>query len=187
VKPREEQGNCIISEQEMEMALRRMMREQFSAAEPATQSWQKLHNRIVAAAPIDARQEVQARVINNPLAWVNIFAPRILQVTFAVVFMLATVLNAGVGIGDFSHHQYPSSQEENANSINIILDDRTTDPPVKNDPNLNRQLETMVAERQAKGSNKVDEAEHVRPQTYTTLDAPNPRAEQRGSGDYMLQ
>lgn len=165
------------------MALRRMMREQFAAAEPSAQAWQKLHNRIIATAPIDARQEVQPRVINNPLAWVNLFVPRVMQVAFAVVFMLATVLNSGANVGGFGPHY----SQNNGNSTSVVLDDRTVDPPVKNDPNLNSQLANSVAEREASGSNKTYRAEHVRPQTYSLLIDSSPRSGQRVSDDYMLQ
>ncbi len=157
----DKQSGCIISDEEMEMALHRMMGEQFGTAEPAAQAWQKLRCNIVAAQPIDAHQEVQPRLISVKLAWVNLFVPRMLQTALAVVILLATVLTNGANLGGLMLHQ-ATSYVQPAPTNNQRLDDRTQDPPMlKTLPNMSEVSQQASAMDTAQGSNDVSKYERV--------------------------
>ncbi len=155
------QSGCIISNEEMEMALQRMMREQFGNAEPPTSSWQKLRGSIIAAQPIDAHQEVLPRLISVKLAWVNLFVPRMLQTALAVVILLATVLTNGANLGDLMLHQ-STGYVQPAPASNQRLDDRTQDPPmIKTLPNVSQPSDQAPTDQPQQASNGVNEYEHV--------------------------
>ncbi len=140
-----------------------MMREQFGTAEPAAQSWQRLHSNITARQPIDAHQEVQPRLISVKLAWVNLFVPRMLQTALAVVIMLTTVMTNGANLGSLMQHQ-STGYVQPAPTNNQRLDDRTQDPPmIKNLPSSNQPPSQAPADHSAQASNAVSEYERVRP------------------------
>ncbi|PZS05240.1 MAG: hypothetical protein DLM69_01100 [Candidatus Chloroheliales bacterium] len=167
MKPRasNRQRGCIISDEEMEMALHRMMREQYATAEPSAQSWRKLHSNLVAGQPLDPRQEVQPRLIGVRLAWLNLFVPRMMQTALAVVILLATVLTNGADLGGFMQHQ--SANHTQTAPSGQILDDRTQDPPVmKNLPNLDQPAGQPQTDNSQNGSNSVSSYERVRNDVY---------------------
>ena len=159
----DKQSGCIISDEEMEMALHRMMGEQFGTAEPSAQAWQKLHRNIVAAQPIEAHQEVQARLISVKLAWVNLFVPRMLQTALAVVILLATVLTNGANLGGLMLHQ-STGYVQPAPSNNQLLDDRTQDPTmIKVLPNMNQAMEQTITDSAAQDGYELNKYERVQP------------------------
>jgi hypothetical protein len=157
------QRGCIISDEEMEMALRRMMREQFATAEPSAQLGQRLRSNVVAAQPLDPRQEVQPRLISVRLAWLNLFVPRMLQTALAVVILLATVLTNGANLSGFMQHQSANYTQDAPSGSQMPYDDRTDDPPViKDPPSLDQAAEQPAAASSLNGSNSVSKYERVR-------------------------